>query len=150
MEVNAIRDVFNLQALLMGGLVLVICVVIQSLFVLLAVLKCKPNIQLLMSKNKTFLAHFIFLLGIVILLTSHLLQIYVWGLSLNLYGVIDSLHNAMVYAGSTYTTVGFITDPLPTQWQLLSIIMAVSGLFAFGWSTAVVFIISQALFPVEK
>ena len=150
MEVNAIRDVFNLQALLMGGLVLVICVVIQSLFVLLAVSKCKPNIQLLMSKNKTFLAHFIFLLGIVILLASHLLQIYVWGLSLNLYGVIDSLHNAMVYAGSTYTTVGFITDPLPTQWQLLSIIMAVSGLFAFGWSTAVVFIISQALFPVEK
>jgi hypothetical protein len=90
------------------------------------------------------------LLGVVILLTSHLLQIYVWGLALNLYGVIDSLHKAMVYAGSTYTTVGFITDPLPTQWQLLSIIMAVSGLFAFGWSTAVVFIISQALFPVEK
>ena len=43
-----------------------------------------------------------------------------------------------------------LVDPLPTQWQLLSIIMAVSGLFAFGWSTAVVFIISQALFPVEK
>jgi len=150
MEVNAIRDVFNLQALLMGGLVLVICVVIQSLFVLLAVSKCKPNIQLLISKNKTFLAHFIFLLGIVILLTSHLFQIYVWGFSLNLYGVIDSLHNAMVYAGSTYTTVGFITDPLPTKWQLLSIIIAVSGLFSFGWSTAVVFIISQALFPVEK
>jgi len=150
MEVNAIRDVFNLQALLMGGLVLIVCVVIQALFVLLAVSKCKPNIKALMFENKTFLAHFIFLLGVVILLTSHLLQIYVWGLALNLYGVIDSLHNAMVYAGSTYTTVGFITDPLPTQWQLLSVIMAVSGLFAFGWSTAVVFILSQALFPVEK
>jgi hypothetical protein len=56
----------------------------------------------------------------------------------------------MVYAGSTYTTVGFVSDPLPTQWQLLSVIMAVSGLFTFGWSTAVVFIISQALFPAEK
>jgi len=150
MEVNAIRDVFNLQALLMGGLVLIVCVVIQALFVLLAVSKCKPNINALMFESKTFHAHFIFLLGVVILLTSHLLQIYVWGLALNLYGVIDSLHKAMVYAGSTYTTVGFITDPLATQWQLLSIIMAVSGLFAFGWSTAVVFIISQALFPVEK
>jgi hypothetical protein len=28
--------------------------------------------------------------------------------------------------------------------------MAVSGLFAFGWSTAIIFIISQALFPEEK
>ncbi len=150
MEVNAIRDVFNLQALFMGGLVLIICVVIQALFVLLAVSKCKPNIKVLISENKAFLAHFVFLLGVLTLLASHLLQIYVWGYALNLYGVIDSLHKAMVYAGSTYTTVGFIADPLPTQWQLLSIIMAVSGLFAFGWSTAVVFIISQALFPVEK
>jgi hypothetical protein len=59
-------------------------------------------------------------------------------------------HQAMVYAGSTYTTVGFISDPLPTQWQLLSVIMAVSGLLSFGWSTAVMFILSQALFPAEK
>jgi hypothetical protein len=150
MEVTATQDVFNLQALFMGGLVLIICVVIQALFVLLAVSKCKPNIQLLMSKNKTFFAHFVFIVGIVILLTSHLLQIYVWGLALHAYEVIGSLHKAMVYAGSTYTTVGFITDPLPTQWQLLSVIMAVSGLFAFGWSTAIIFIISQALFPEEK
>jgi hypothetical protein len=150
MEVTAAQDVFNLQAFFMGCLVLIVCIVIHALFVLLAVSKCKPNIKILMSENKIFFAHLVFILGIVILLTSHLLQIYVWGRALHVYEVIGSMHNAMVYAGSTYTTVGFITDPLPTKWQLLSIIMAVSGLFTFGWSTAVVFILSQALFPAEK
>ena len=104
----------------------------------------------LIKEHKNLQAHFVFLLGILLLLTSHLCQIYIWGLALNVYGVIDSMHQAMVYAGSTYTTVGFITDPLQTHWQLLSVIMAVSGLFAFCWRTAIIFLISQAFFSEEK
>ncbi len=150
MEVTAGSDVFNLQAFLMGCLVLLICLAIQALFVVLAVSKCKRLISHLIRERQNLQAHFVFLFGILILLTSHLCQIYIWGLALNVYGVIDNMHQAMVYAGSTYTTVGFITDPLQIHWQLLSVIMAVSGLFAFGWSTAIIFIISQALFPEEK
>lgn len=150
MEVNALQDVFNFQAFVMGCLVLVACVLIQAIFVLVVVSKCKRAITSLIGEHRNISAHFVFIVGIVLLLTSHLCQIYVWGLALNAYDVIPSLHQAMVYAGSTYTTVGFVSDPLPTQWQLLSVIMAVSGLFTFGWSTAVVFIISQALFPAEK
>lgn len=150
MEVNAFQDVYNLQAFFMGCLVLIACVLIQAIFVLLVVSKCKSAISSYINQDRNLSAHFVFILGILLLLTSHLCQIYVWGFALNAYDVIPILHQAMVYAGSTYTTVGFVSDPLPTQWQLLSVIMAVSGLFAFGWSTAVVFIISQALFPAEK
>jgi hypothetical protein len=150
MEVNALQDVFNLQAFFMGCLVLIACVLIQTIFVLLVVSKFKSAISSFIKQDRNTAAHFVFTVGILLLLTSHLCQIYVWGLALNVYDVIPSLHQAMVYAGSTYTTVGFISDPLLTQWQLLSVIMAVSGLFAFGWSTAVVFMISQALFPAEK
>jgi hypothetical protein len=84
------------------------------------------------------------------LLISHLVQIYIWGLSLTLFDIIPNSHQAMVFAGSTYTTVGFVTDPLPIQWQLMTVIMAASGFFSFGWSTAVMFLLSQALFPAEK
>lgn len=150
MEVTAANYVFNLQAFLMGCSVLLICVAIQALFVFLAVSRCKLTISYAIKGGRKLKAHFIFLLGILILLTSHLCQIYIWGYALNAYGVIDNMHQAMVYAGSTYTTVGFVTDPLQIQWQLLSVIMAVSGLFTFGWSAAVIFIISQALFPAEK
>jgi hypothetical protein len=50
----------------------------------------------------------------------------------------------------SYTTVGFVTDPLPVHWQLITVIMAASGFFSFGWSTAVMFLLSQALFPSEN
>jgi hypothetical protein len=84
------------------------------------------------------------------LLISHLVQIYIWGLSLTIFDIIPSQHEAMVFAGSTYTTVGFVTDPLPVHWQLMTVIMAASGFFSFGWSTAVMFLLSQALFPAEN
>lgn len=150
MEVIASQDVFNLQAFLMGCLVLIVCVVVQALFVLVTIVICKSRIHRYVRGHRYVLAYLIFLFGIILLVTSHLSQIYTWGLALHHYGVIDNLHRAMVYAGSTYTTVGFISDPLPIQWQLLSVIMAVSGLFSFGWSTAMVFMISQALFPSER
>jgi hypothetical protein len=150
MGLSATQYVFNMQALILGCLMLVSCVVIQAIFVLLVVSKGKRSIKNLRRADCDLQAHGVFLVCILLLLSSHLTQIYVWGYALNAYDIIANQHQAMVYAGSTYTTVGFITDPLPTQWQLLSVIMATSGLFTFGWSTAVMFILSQALFPAER
>lgn len=129
---------------------LVSCVVIQAIFVLLVISKGKLSIKKLKRTDNNLQAHGVFVVCVLLLLISHLTQIYVWGYALNAYDIVANQHQAMVYAGSTYTTVGFITDPLPTQWQLLSVIMATSGLFTFGWSTAVMFILSQALFPAER
>ena len=139
-----------MQALVLGCLMLVACVVIQAVFVFMVVSKGKRSIKNLRRTDNDLQAHGVFVACILLLLISHLTQIYVWGYALNAYDIIANQHQAMVYAGSTYTTVGFITDPLPTQWQLLSVIMATSGLFTFGWSTAIMFILSQALFPAEK
>ena len=150
MEISAVRDVFNLQAFLIGCLVLVLCLVIHAVFVLFVSVRSKKIIKDFTAEKKHLKAQLFFLIGIIILLASHLLQIYIWGLALYLFEIIKNEHEAMVYAGSTYTTVGFVSDPLPMQWQLLSVIMAVSGLFAFGWSTAIMLILSQALVPSEK
>jgi len=150
MGLSATQYVFNMQALILGCLMLVSCVVIQAIFVLLVIAKGKRSIKNLRRADNDLRAHGVFLACILLLLISHLTQIYVWGYALNAYDIIANQHQAMVYAGSTYTTVGFIADPLPTQWQLLSVIMATSGLFTFGWSTAIMFILSQALFPAEK
>jgi hypothetical protein len=51
-------------------------------------------------------------------------------------------------AGSSYTTVGFISDALPVEWQLLIVIMATSGVFAFGWSTSIMFSLSRFVYPM--
>lgn len=150
MGMSATHYVFNFEALILGCLILLACVVIQGLFVLLATSKGKSGIKKFVFTNKTLRAHAVFMACVLILLASHLTQIYVWGIALHTSGIIPNQHQAMVYAGSTYTTVGFISDPLPTEWQLVSVIMGASGLFAFGWSTAIMLMLSQALFPTEK
>lgn len=148
--IEATTNVFNLQALALGCATMLACIVLQAFFVRVATLNFKPRIQRLLVKGRHVAAQLAFLASALIMLCSHLLQIYVWGLSIHMTGTVPSLHEAMVFAGSTYTTVGFVDDPLPLAWQLMAIIMATSGLFSFGWSTSVMFILARTLYPSER
>ncbi len=150
MNVTATNYVFNFDALILGCITIVLCLIVQALFVMLVTTKFKNGVSKLVSESRWVMAQSVFFAGILLLLISHLVQIYIWGLSLNLFDIIPNQHQAMVFAGSTYTTVGFVTDPLTDHWQLITVIMACSGFFSFGWSTAVMFLLSQALFPSEK
>ena len=150
MNVTATNYVFNFDALILGCATILLCLIIQALFVMVVTSKFKSGVRQLVNGDRWVLAQIVFFAGILVLLISHLVQIYIWGLSLNLFDIIPDQHQAMVFAGSTYTTVGFVTDPLPVHWQLMTVIMAASGFFSFGWSTAVMFLLSQALFPSEK
>lgn len=141
--------VFNWPAFLLGGLTMVLCLAIQAGFVVTVMTLAKSWIRSLVAGNKKLRAQAVFFLGMLTLLLSHLVQIYVWGLAVNLTGSVANEHAAIILAGSTYTTVGFVTDPLPQQWQLLLIIMATSGFFGFGWSTSIMFNLSRFLYPME-
>ena len=85
------------------------------------------------SVNSPFLQFYI---SMVLLATVHLGEIFLWGLSIFFLGLQNSLPEAILLAGSTYTTVGFEADTLPTGWTLYPIFIAVSGLFSFAWTTA--------------
>lgn len=150
MALNPTPYVFNLTALIIGSATMLVCLFIQAISVHLVSLHFKPRIAHQVARRRPFLAQQIFLVAALILLISHLLQIYVWGSALYMSGAEPNSHQAMVFAGSTYTTVGFANDPLPIGWQLVTIIMATSGLFSFGWSTSVMFLLAQALYPSQR
>ena len=63
---------------------------------------------------------------------------------------VKAFSTAVIFAGSTYTTVGFTDDPLGAGWQLLAVTMAISGLFSFGLSTSVMFMLAQAVYPGRR
>ncbi|MCM0036454.1 MAG: hypothetical protein NBV66_11780 [Burkholderiaceae bacterium] len=150
MNTTAANYVFNFDALILGCITILLCLIVQALFVMLVTTKFKNGVRQLVNAHRLTFAQAVFFAGVLLLLISHLIQIYIWGLSLSLFDIIPNQHEAMVFAGSSYTTVGFVTDPLSAHWQLLTVIMATSGFFSFGWSTAVIFLLSQALFPSEK
>ena len=141
--------IFNWQALVIGSAALLLCLLMQGSTVVLVMTKFKPRIRVLAKGRRSFMAHVLFLGSILILLMSHLAQIYIWALFLYAPDIMSNIHRAVLFAGSTYTTVGFSNDNLPLQWQLLAVIMATTGLFAFAWSTSIMYALSQQLYPSE-
>jgi hypothetical protein len=76
--------------------------------------------------------------GIIsLLLALHLFEIFVWSAALVFSGLIPNWHNAGFFAGNTYTTIGYGAFVLSPTWEMVAPIMAISGLFTFGWSGSV-------------
>ena len=51
--------------------------------------------------------------------------------------LVPDWRSAGFFAGNTYTTVGYGNFILPNGWRMLAPIIAMSGLFTFGWSGSV-------------
>jgi hypothetical protein len=75
--------------------------------------------------------------SVFMLLVLHLVELVVWAASLVAGGLVTSWRAAGFFAGNTYTTVGYGNFVLPAGWEMLAPIIAMSGLFAFGWSGSV-------------
>lgn len=135
--------------MLFGCAALLLCIAMQGSTVALVMGKLKPRLRALATQQRNGMAHLLFFACVVILLVSHLAQILIWAQFLYWPGIMTNPHHAVLLAGSTYTTVGFANDTLAEQWQLLEVIMAVTGLFAFAWSTSILYALSQQIYREE-
>ncbi len=82
---------------------------------------------------------------IMLMLSTHLVEMLVWTGGLIGIGAIPNLRDAFYYVAGTYTTLGYAEGILPHEWRLLGPMIAISGLFAFGWTTGIlVNLVSQA------
>jgi uncharacterized protein YhhL (DUF1145 family) len=86
-----------------------------------------------------------FALMIVLMLLTHLAEIALWAGTLNFLEAISSLRDAFYFVAVTYTTLGYGEATLPEAWRLMAPMIAISGLFAFGWTTSVLMnLVTQA------
>lgn len=83
--------------------------------------------------NRVFLTY---LTAITFLMLVQVLSIIGWGGFIYLLGLIEHPFNAILFAGSCYTTIGIVSDVMPNAWKLQAIFIALSGLFALALSTA--------------
>ncbi len=52
-------------------------------------------------------------------------------------GILTNFRDAYYYVLEAYTTLGEGTLYLPHQWRLVGPVIAISGLFTFGWTASV-------------
>jgi hypothetical protein len=74
---------------------------------------------------------------IIVMLTTHLVEILVWAATLALVDAVPVFRDAFYFAAGTYTTLGYGEGTLTRSWRLMGPMIAISGLFAFGWTTGV-------------
>lgn len=74
---------------------------------------------------------------ILVILATHLVEMLVWAATINSLEAILGFRDAFYYVAGTYTTLGYGEGSLPHDWRLMAPMIAISGLFAFGWTTGV-------------
>jgi len=73
---------------------------------------------------------------IFLLLSLHLVEIVVWAGGLHYSGLVPNWRLAGLFAANNYTALGY-GNILPNGWGMLAPIIAISGLFTFGWTGSV-------------
>jgi hypothetical protein len=128
--------------LLLGTLPLIASVLIHGVGMYVVQRAFEARISLLRTR-----AHEQLLLAamILLMLTTHMAEILLWAATLIGIEAIAGFRDAFYYVAATYTTLGYGEGTLPKQWRLLAPMIAISGLFAFGWTTSVLFsLVTQA------
>jgi len=74
--------------------------------------------------------------AITYLMVVQIFVIVLWGGALKGLALIKDPLEAIMFAGSCYTTMGIVTEVMPTGWKFIAIVIALSGLFAIALATS--------------
>jgi hypothetical protein len=77
-----------------------------------------------------------YFLAITYLMIVQIMVIILWGIALYFLSLIKDPLDAIMFAGSCYTTMGIVTEVMPTGWKFIAIVIALSGLFAIALATS--------------
>ena len=93
-----------------------------------------------------------FILGVVIasLTVLHLVETIFWALPIYALSLVPTWADSYYYVLENYTTLGAGDVRLPEQWRLMGPIIAISGLFTFGWTTGVLVSTMSELTQLNK
>ncbi|RWP35974.1 MAG: two pore domain potassium channel family protein [Mesorhizobium sp.] len=80
----------------------------------------------------------------------HFAETLLWAIPIFLAGLIPSMRDSYYYVLESYTTLGEGSISLPDRWRLVGPIIAMSGLFTFGWTGSVLVSIMTDLGKLDK
>jgi hypothetical protein len=80
----------------------------------------------------------------------HFAETLLWAIPLSVAGLIPSMRDSYYYVLESYTTLGEGAVSLPDRWRLIGPIIAMSGLFTFGWTGSVLVSIMTELSKLDR
>ena len=123
--------------LFFGGAMLVLIVLVHAAGVRAVTGHVIRRVESIMQRPKLWRADLLMGGIIFMLLALHVTEMILWAAALVYSNLVPDWRSAGFFAGNTYTTVGYGNFILPDGWRMLAPIIAMSGLFTFGWSGSV-------------
>jgi len=123
--------------LLLGGAVMILIVLVHAAGVRTVTTHVLRRTQAIMQHPSRWQADLLMSSIVFMLLSLHVVEMFLWAAALVYSGLVPDWRAAGFFAGNTYTTVGYGSFILPNGWRMLAPIIAMSGLFTFGWSGSV-------------
>ena len=80
----------------------------------------------------------------------HFAETLVWAAPISRIGLIPSMRDSYYFVLEAYTTLGEGTVSLPDRWRLIGPIIAMSGLFTFGWTGSVLVSIMSEVGKLDR
>ncbi|MDR6756363.1 hypothetical protein J2Y48_001653 [Mycoplana sp. BE70] len=88
--------------------------------------------------------------NIGLLAALHFAETLLWATPLVFLQIVPSLRDAYYFVLESYTTLGDDAVTLPDEWRLIGPIIAMSGLFTFGWTVSVLVSIMTAFGKADR
>jgi hypothetical protein len=123
--------------LIYGGAMLMLIMIVHAAGVRFVTNHVVHRSQSIMQRPTAWRADLLMSSTVFMLLALHLVEIVIWAAALVYSGLVANWRAAGFFAGNTYTTVGYGAFVLPLGWHMLAPMIAISGLFTFGWSGSV-------------
>jgi hypothetical protein len=132
-----LSDVMPAADLVFGGALLLVIVLFHATGVRFVTNHVVRRSLIVLQRPTAWRADLLMSGTVFMLLALHLREIVIWAAALVYSGLVPNWRTSGFFAGNTYTTVGYGAFVLPLGWHMLAPIIAISGLFTFGWSGSV-------------
>lgn len=132
-----LSEAFPLADVLFGGVMLILVVLMHAAGISYISNLFAHHEQRLAPRASRLRIDVMMGASVALLLTLHVSENILWTGVLVFAGLLPDWRSAGFFVGNTYTTIGYGIFLLPPKWEMLAPIIAISGLFTFGWSGSV-------------
>jgi len=138
------------QQLLWGSLYLGVCLTLQIVFMVGGAAYLNRISERLNSVHKTLHNSALLSVALVLIVVSHTIQVWLWASVFVLNDVLADWNSAIYFSLVTYTALGYGDIVLGPGLRIFAAFASVTGLLAFGISTAFLVALVGRIFPLRS
>jgi len=124
------------QQIFWGSVNLGLCFAVEILLLVLCNLWLEKLSDKMRYNSTALRATMLIALSLVIIILAHTIQVWMWAGAWVLWDVMPDWNSAIYFSLVTYTTLGYGDIVLGPELRIFAAFAAVTGLLAFGLSTA--------------